>query len=227
MRVLIVDNNIDPDCWGAGDLRRLARLAPGATITVRRAPQEDLPREPWHFDRIIVSGSKTSVLEEAPWISALDEFIRRAVDAGKPYLGVCYGHQALARALGGKSTVRQAKRGEFGWARIERLAPSRLLEGLPDSFHSFAWHKDEVCGLPEGARALARSETCPIQAFELKSDPVFGIQFHPEREPAEAEKSLAARRKKGQTQDMLNAGLGRRLYDPKVGETLFRNFLEL
>lgn len=229
MQILIIDNTIDPDSWGSSELCTMARLAaPGATIRVRRAPHDDLPAGPQPFDRIIVSGSKTLVDEEAPWISKLDEFIRRTVDAGKPYLGVCYGHQALSRALGGKKHVRRAPRGEFGWVEIENQAPeSRLLRGLPRAFHTFEWHNDEVCELPRGMRALARSELCPIQACELEGKPVFGVQFHPERDLEGGERSLARRRKENPKLEILNVGKGARLFDAAVGQKIFGNFLAL
>src|SRR5688500_2745913 len=115
MKVLIIDNNIDQDCWGSQDIRRLATLASGATVYVRRAPQGDLPPSPKGFDRIIVSGSKTSILDDSAWVGDLIEFVKKAVNYHKPYLGICYGHQILARALGGKELVRQASEAEFGW----------------------------------------------------------------------------------------------------------------
>jgi GMP synthase (glutamine-hydrolysing) len=230
MQILIIDNNIDHDSWGATDLRRMTRLGGDATIHVRRAPQEDLPKEPHAFDRIIVSGSKTSVEERAPWIEKLDAFIRRAVDRSTPLLGVCYGHQALARALGGERHVRKAERGEFGWVTIELTGQARgnpLFKGLGSSFHSFEWHNDEVSELPKGMRLLARSETCPIQACELENKPVYGVQFHPERALEEAEKSLAKRFKENPKAAFVNRQHGKKLFDAQVGETIFKNFLSL
>lgn len=228
MQILIVDNNIDPDSWGASELCSMARLAQGATIRVRRAPQGDLPSDPTAFDRIIVSGSKTTVAEEAPWIDRLDAFIGRAIDAGKPLLGVCYGHQALARVIGGKRNLRRAARGEFGWVKIENKSPdSGILRGLPPSFHSFQWHHDEVCELPAGMKLLAGSEICPIQACQLDGKPAFGVQFHPERALEAGEKSLAKRIKADPKAECVNRGQGQKYFDAKVGETIFRNFLSM
>jgi GMP synthase-like glutamine amidotransferase len=225
VRILIVDNNIDRDCWGAGDLVRYAVAAPGATVFVRRGPAGDLPEDVSRYDRIIVSGSRTSCLDAAPWTGRLDELIRRAVDRSKPLLGVCYGHQALVRALGGREAVRRGKTPEFGWTRIERVERSPLFEGLPDAFYSFSSHFEEAARLPQGTRLLARSEDCAIQACAVDGKPAYGIQFHPEKDLADGEKTLAERRKKGEPRVLLNADRGRELYDPKVAETLFRNFL--
>src|SRR4051794_3821352 len=121
MKILIIDNNIDRDCWGSSDLRRMVRAAWVSTSYVsyvRRAPQDDLPKDLSSFDRIIVSGSKTSVLEEAPWIERLIEFIKKAIELRKPYLGICYGHQLLVRAVSDKTTLAKAKNPEIGWTKI-------------------------------------------------------------------------------------------------------------
>ena len=227
MRVLVIDNHIETDSWGSASLRRFARLLPSATFYVRRAPHGDLPANPSAFDRIIVSGSKTSALEDAPWISKLHEFIRATVDLKKPYLGVCYGHQALVRALGGKESCQRGADSEHGWTEIEVLHDSRLLEGLPKRFHSFSSHYDEVTRLPGKMRLLARSEACAVQACELQGYPVFGIQFHPEKDLKEALRLFQEWKKTGTPAQPLRADESDRLFDPNVGETIFRNFLSL
>lgn len=232
MRVLIIDNNIDPTSWGSSDLRQSVRqvskhFESGVTAFVRRGPHEDLPVDVTRFDRVIVSGSKTSAMEAAPWISKLDDLIRRAIDSGTPLLGVCYGHQALARVLAGKGAVRKAATPEIGWTKIDVTDSSKLLDGLPRSFHTFSSHFDEVADLPPGTKLLARSEACAIQAFELSGKPVFGIQFHPERDATDAEKCFVDRKKSGFGRLLMGVGQTKKLFDPAVSETLFRNFLSL
>jgi GMP synthase-like glutamine amidotransferase len=224
MKILIIDNTIDRDCWGSADLARFAAVEGGASVTVRRGPQADLPVFPERFDRLVLSGSKTSCLETFPWVEKLEEFTARWIDSGKPFLGVCYGHQILARALGGRDHVRRGKRPEFGWTRIEQVASSRLLEGLPKSFVSYSSHYEEVGTLPSGFRLLARSSDCAIQAAELVGRPVFGIQFHPERDLKAGDEALRRRKKEGKTDGLLGYGKGETLFDPAVGATLFRNF---
>jgi GMP synthase (glutamine-hydrolysing) len=222
MRILVVDNNIDPDSWGASELRaRAAEARPGAVIHARRGPADDLPRVSREWDAIIVSGSKTRALDQAPWISHLDEFLREAVEASVPVLGVCYGHQALARALGGQASVREAALPEFGWTEIERLEPSPLLEGLDERFRTYSWHRDEVASLPPHTRLLARSSRCAIQAFAVEDRPAFGIQFHPERQAEAGERSLARlnRSDAGHIQGR------RKLHRDEIGRLIFSNFL--
>ncbi len=229
MKVLIIDNTIDPDCWGSADLRRFAHLMPGATFHIRRAPANDLPPSPTPYDKIVVSGSKTSAMDDSPWVGRLHEFIRTSINEGKPYLGVCYGHQSLVRALdvGSKEQVRKGAEAEFGWTRIDVLGKSALFEGLPKSFYSFSSHFEEVSSLPTGLKKLARSEACEIQACELEGKPVFGIQFHPEKNIQDAEKTFSERRKIGEPKKLLHPEGSQKLYDPEVGLTLFKNFFKL
>jgi GMP synthase (glutamine-hydrolysing) len=172
---------------------------------------------------VVISGSRTSIFEEAPWIAHLDETIRRLVDLGKPVLGVCYGHQALNRALGGKQTLRKATAPEFGWTRIETTAPSPLFQGLPQAFYSFSAHFEEVGEVAPGMVLFARSEACSVQACQLGTRPIFGIQFHPEKDLADATRSLAERKRIGEPKLLLHPADGPKLYDPKIGETVFRN----
>lgn len=229
MKVLIIDNTIDQSSWGSPELVRFARSFPGVTVYVRRAPEQDLPASPSGFDRVIVSGSKTAATEDAPWIFRLHEFILRSLGEGKPFLGVCYGHQSLIRALSGKQSVRRAACAEFGWTKIQLLKKQStgFFAGLPQEFYSFSSHFDEVCELPSGVQVLARSELCEIQACQIEGKPVFGIQFHPEKNLEEAQKTLVERKKKGVPQELLEPNRGAELYSPQVGETLFRNFLGL
>jgi GMP synthase-like glutamine amidotransferase len=123
MNLLLIDNNIDEKCWGAEDLRRTI-MRPGLTLHTRRAPHLDLPSSPVGFDRVIVSGSKTSATEESAWVSRLLNFIRSCVEQGKPFLGVCFGHQMLVRSLGELENVGRSKSPEVGWSKIEVIAES-------------------------------------------------------------------------------------------------------
>ncbi|MGK5087133.1 type 1 glutamine amidotransferase [Bdellovibrionota bacterium FG-2] len=227
MKILIIDNNIDRDSWSAPSLARFARKVSGATLSIRRAPQDDLPRDPLAFDRFVLSGSRTSAMEDAPWIDHLIEFLQKVMSAGKPILGVCYGHQILARALGGKDAVRKADRAEFGWTQIKVHQTSPLTQGLPKSFYSFASHHDEVCTLPKGMKPLASSDWCQVQAFQIGDSPTFGIQFHPEKTIEDGHRIYEIIGKSYPTIPLLNPTRSEELFDPLVGDTLFANFFSL
>ena len=131
---------------------------------------------------IIVTGSPLSVTEQAPWMSQLGEDLLRLGAQGTPVLGVCFGHQLLARAAGGDVVVNPKGR-EIGTVRVQLT-----LAGRRDPL--FAWaaaaeievhatHCDAVDPLPPSATLLASNENCAAQAFRL-SETVAGVQFHPE-----------------------------------------------
>lgn len=227
MKVLIISDTIDADCWDVWELVRYAVITSDISIYVRRGPHDDLPKNPADFDRVIISGSYTSAMEQAPWIDHHDDFLRSFIDLGRPVMGICYGHQSIARALGGRSILRKSETYEVGWTKIDVLTQSKLLKGLPNSFYSFSSHLDEVFQLPHEAIHIARSERCNIQGFELKDKPVFGIQFHPERTLEEGKKSFASHRKADKNRLLLNEKEGKKLYNPAVAETIFKNFLSL
>ena len=133
----------------------------------------------------------------------------------------------LVRAIGGKEMVRRSAEAEFGWTEIETLKTSELTQGLPGRFFSFSSHFDEVCQLPSGFRHLARSKDCEIQACQLEQRPVFGIQFHPEKNLAEAETVFRERKVLGTPKRLLQEKNGPKLFDSNLGETIFRNFIGL
>jgi len=230
VRVLLIDNTRDPDSWGSADLRRALTLpdgkAAGVALTTLRAPHQDLPslKKLAQFDRLVLSGSATSVTEDATWIDSLLELIRFAVDRRLPLLGVCYGHQMLARALAGSQAVRKAATPEIGWATVELKAESSLTRGLPSSFETFSNHHDEVCELPQGATVLASSKLCPVQAFALGGAPAYGIQFHPERDLEGAAETFAAKKRLKPVPSLIRASEGPKLYNPAIAATIVRNF---
>lgn len=227
MKILVIDNAIEEAYWGAEDLRDYASRFPGATVYVRRAPQEDLPPSPNAFDRIVISGSKAGALENGPWVSQLHDFVRAAMEGSVPILGVCYGHQVIIRVMGGDDCVRKADRSELGWSEIETVKGSQLFSGLPEKFFSFSFHWDEVSRLPPSLKLTARSEICAIQAFEAQDKPIFGVQFHPERGIARAQEFFEFIKQHGQAKEFLHAQEGRKLYNPQVAETIFGNFFKL
>lgn len=227
MKVLIIDNNMDPIAWGASNLVRLAKLCPDSTVFVRRAPHEDLPKSPKEFDSIIVSGSKASALDKNPWVGKLMEFIKQTLDLQKPYLGVCFGHQILARTLGGIECVGTAATPEFGWTEVRLTRSSPLTAGMPTRFHTFSSHFEEVRRLPPELKNLAESDACQVQAYEHQHLPAFGIQFHPEKSCDEGKAILKHRKKIKQPPNLFNPTRSDELYNATLGVTLFENFLKI
>ena len=224
-KVLIIDNNID-EPWPFGrDFRRY--IYEGTAVEVRRGPQQDLPKNPGQYSHVVLSGSKTSCMDVSPWVEKLLVYIRDASDQGSAILGVCFGHQMVARAFGGIQAVRKSKMPEIGWIEVVADKKNPILEGLPQKFHSFQLHFDEVASLPSELVATARSERCAIQAYHHVKKPVFGIQFHPEKNAEEGQRSIDSKRKEGHGDCIFNGHRANSLYSEYVANTIFTNFLRI
>jgi GMP synthase (glutamine-hydrolysing) len=123
---------------------------------------------------VVALGSEASAWDDrVAWLAAERAVLDRALVAEVPILGICFGGQHLARALGG--LVSPARRAEVGWLEVETLAPELVPPGP-----WLQWHRDAFT-LPPGAELLARSAVC-VQAF--RRGPHLGVQFHPEVTPA-------------------------------------------
>jgi len=134
--------------------------------------------DPESITHLVISGSVASATEEQPWDGVLGGLVRHCVERRKPVLGICYGHQFLAKVLAGPGHVRRAAQGEFGFLELD-LAPNPLFEGLRQPL-MMASHFDEACNLPGEFRVLASSPACAVHAFQYRDLPVWGVQFHPE-----------------------------------------------
>ncbi len=133
------------------------------------------------YGGIIITGSHDMVTEKHPWSERTAGWIKQAVEAEIPVLGVCYGHQLLAHAMGG--VVGDNPKGkEFGTVSV-RLNPQgrqdRLFDGTPETFTAQACHSQSVLQLPAGATLLAASDMDPHHAFAIGRR-AWGVQFHPE-----------------------------------------------
>jgi len=130
------------------------------------------------FDGVVVTGSRASVYWDEAWIPPLVDWVAEAHEQEIPILGVCYGHQVLAEALGGR--VAGMDGFEIGYNEIERRPEAdddALLDGLGNSFLAFTTHGDTVVDLPSAAELLAENEH-GVHAFRAGN--AWGVQFHPE-----------------------------------------------
>jgi GMP synthase-like glutamine amidotransferase len=130
------------------------------------------------FDILLVMGGPMDVWEtqKHPWLVQEIAAIRDWVSAGRPYLGMCLGHQLLAVAMGGKVGLMSAP--EVGMSRVP-VEPDPIFENIPPLCTCFQWHGAEVKTLPPGARLLATNDGCAVQAFAIGSH-AYGLQFHME-----------------------------------------------
>ncbi len=156
-------------------------LSPGLDITVFDAEAGDLPQDPADWDGIVVTGSPAMVSDREPWSEQAAAWLAQAVQKAIPLLGVCYGHQLLAHALGGEVGYHPEGR-ESGTRCVELLPEAQddpLFTGMPASFRAQLTHKQSVLRLPANAILLGRNEFEPHQAFRV-GRLAWGVQFHPE-----------------------------------------------
>jgi GMP synthase-like glutamine amidotransferase len=131
------------------------------------------------FDLLVILGGPMNIYEEDqyPWLKAEKKFIANAVENGKLVLGLCFGAQLLADALGAR--VYKSRYKEIGWHPVsltEAAKDSRVFSRLPITFTPFHWH-EYTFEIPPGCKRVAESEGCVNQAFECE-DRLIGLQFH-------------------------------------------------
>lgn len=134
---------------------------------------------------VIISGSPRDAWVDDPRNDCALEVIEHCRTAGKPLLGVCFGHQLLGRALGAP-VGRHPGGYELGNVNVsltDEGVKCPLFSGLPRQLDVIESHQDAVLELPQGARLLATGEHTQVQAFDF-GDHLLGIQFHPEMDPA-------------------------------------------
>lgn len=142
---------------------------------------EDLPPVD-SFDWLMVMGGSQQAWDEGgnSWLQKEKAFLIDTLAAGKIILGICFGAQLLAEALGGELFPNPQK--EIGWHEVSLTREGQesfLFHKIPPSFGTFHWHSDHF-SLPRSCTRLACSKATENQAFVDKDRPLVGLQFHPE-----------------------------------------------
>ncbi|MGC9105706.1 MAG: GMP synthase subunit A [Thermoprotei archaeon] len=127
------------------------------------------------YDCIVFGGGPHSVVTQMEKLGKAPIY---AKELSVPKLGICLGHQMLAKVFGG--AVEKAKTPEYGLVEVKVLEEDTILRGLSPSIKAWESHSDEVVSPPPGFRVLAESQTAKVQAMVNADNSIFGVQFHPE-----------------------------------------------
>ncbi len=174
IRIYVIDNGGQ---WTHREWRTLRDLGVETKILPNTTPFQVMEEE--NVDGLVLSGGAPRMGLQSE-LGNCREYLERATF---PILGICAGHQYIARFFGGE--VKPSKVPEFGRIKIEVLEEEELFYGIPSSFIVWESHNDEVTKLPPKFIRLAESEYCKVQAMRHSEKPFYGLQFHPEVEHTE------------------------------------------
>jgi GMP synthase-like glutamine amidotransferase len=175
----------------AGDYRDMfpalfAPLAPHWQWHFYEVVNDHFPASPHECDAYLCTGSKFSVYDDEPWIHRLKDFVKLLYRIQKPFVGVCFGHQLLGEALGGK-----VQKAEVGWCvgvysfTVNKFTVNRLENRTQtpnpklQTVNLLMMCQDQIVQLPPDTQVLASTTDCP-NAMILVGDSMLGIQAHPE-----------------------------------------------
>ena len=157
----------------------LQPLRPDWAFEVLPVKDGVLPSSPEAFDGYVITGSPASVNDDSlPWVGPLLDFIRAVDAARQPLIGLCFGHQAVARALDGQVASNAAGWG-LGTAPTHWQAKRPWMQPAQSTTTLMAAHNEQVTRMPEGAECLGGSDFCPIGSMQIGQH-IWTTQYHPE-----------------------------------------------
>lgn len=213
MRIGILQTGLAPEALAPemGDYPDMfARLLDGHGFTFRtwKVVEGEFPASVRDADGWLITGSRHGVYEDHPWIPPLEQFIRDAFALRVPVVGICFGHQIVAQAMGGK-----VERFAGGWA-----VGATEYDFGGETLRLNAWHRDQVVKAPAGATVIATNDFCANAAL-LYDDRALTVQAHPEFRP-EFVDGLMRTRGKGLVPDEVMAEAAAKLELPIQDKTM-------
>ena len=219
----------------AGEPVPAALAARGSFADMIRSAVGDAWQGPWReldgrgtlpdfsgFAGLVISGSAANVPSREAWIIEIERYLARAVLAGLPVFGICFGHQLLGQALGGLVT-RNPKGREIGTVQVELVTADPLLDAPQTPLLANMTHIDSVVSLPPGARLLGRS-ALDENAIVRFGERAWGVQFHPEIDAEIIAHYVAARRSAMLEEGLDVAAIEAHLSDTPAAQAILRRF---
>jgi GMP synthase-like glutamine amidotransferase len=177
---------------------------PKMTFTVFEALQGQLPTDVYAADAYLITGSRHGVNDGYPWITQLESFVRTLHAAQKKVIGICFGHQLIAKALGGQ-VIKSPNGWGIGISQNHVIFHKLWMQPQQNQLNLLVSHQDQVITLPQGAQCLASSDFCPNYMIQIGST-LLSVQGHPEFTKAYA-KDLMHSRAGIIAQDVLTKGM--------------------
>ncbi len=201
---------------------------PGDQWDVHDVEHGEFPESVNDYDGFVISGGPASVNDQDPWVLRLLETVRQAHRENISLLGICFGHQVVARALGGEAEV-NPKGWDIGLTEVELTPQGRelaALMGAPQPLRILETHRDVITKLPPGAVHLAQSELTLYEMFHL-GESVLCLQGHPEMDNEEV-REIISRRRESLPEQVAEAGLASLSRQPHRAflQKLLQDFLE-
>jgi len=160
--------------------RFLGRAGRDLEFAVYSVVRGQMPASISDCDGWLISGSRYGVYDELEWMFPLQDFIRELAQARVPLIGVCFGHQIIAEALGGKVV-----KSDRGWGvGVQRYRIDQAHAWMRDQSTSiglYAYHQDQIVTCPQSAAVFSSSEFCPYAGLSY-GDSIISVQAHPEFE---------------------------------------------
>jgi GMP synthase-like glutamine amidotransferase len=162
-----------PDMFG----RMIRAEDPSATVDVVSIPNGEALPDPHGLEAILITGAAAGVYDGLDWIAPLEDFVRTAHANNTPMVGICFGHQLIAQALGG--VVRKSEKGWGIGRHVYQVAPDNgFING--DELAIACSHQDQVIEAPEGARTILSSQFTPHAGLLYANGTTLSVQPHPE-----------------------------------------------
>ena len=196
-------------------------LGPEFAIETFDAVAGELPEDPFAHHAYLITGSPAGVYDPLPWIAPLMEFVRAA--RCRKMIGVCFGHQLMAEALGGH-VVKSDKGWGSGLHRYSIVKPQPWM-GQAERIAAPASHQDQVVEQPPNTAVVAASEFTPFASLAWTDRPAISFQFHPEFAPDYAKALIAERHDRVNEPEAAIASLDAPNDNARVGEWM-RRFLK-
>lgn len=156
----------------------LKSVRPNWSFDIYRAYIKEFPNQMESCDGYVIGGSPASVNAQDEWVSETLNYIRKLYTNRRPMFGICFGHQAIAKALGGR-----VESSQNGWAlgsvKVYFSDHATWMTNRRDIMRLYAIHNEQVVVPPNGADVLGQTDTCPIASFRIDNH-IFTTQHHPE-----------------------------------------------